>query len=106
MTSAGDASPARRRRRAKLTQLGRGYEYMDLEGDAGHGSGALPGRPRVASPLASDRSAGILGFAGTAREQAVGEAAGLTTLAGDSFGAGPTMPLIPNTWGRDLDGDE
>ncbi|MGO8769389.1 MAG: hypothetical protein ACLQLD_11840, partial [Mycobacterium sp.] len=26
------------------------------------------------------------------------EAAGLTTLAGDEFGGGPKMPMVPGTW--------
>lgn len=46
---------------------------------------------------ASDRGAGNLGFAGTARKEAVA-AAGLTALAGDEYGDGPSMPMIPGTW--------
>ena len=29
------------------------------------------------------------------------QAAGLATLHGDEFGAGPTMPMVPGTWGAD-----
>ena len=53
--------------------------------------------------MASDRGAGNLGFAGTARKETAA-AAGLTTLAGDEFGSGPSMPMIPGTW--DPDGSE
>ncbi len=46
---------------------------------------------------ASGRGAGNLGFAGTARKEPVA-AAGLTTLARDEFGGGPSMPMVPGTW--------
>lgn len=67
-----------------VKQLGRGYEYMDLEPDV----------------TASDQGAGTLGFAGTAQKTSAGQAAGLTTLAGDSTG-GPTMPMMPSSWDPD-----
>ncbi|WP_372585605.1 hypothetical protein [Mycobacterium avium] len=38
-----------------------------------------------------------LGFAGTARKDAAGAAAGLTTLPGAELG-GPTMPMMPGSW--------
>ncbi|BBX96276.1 PPE family protein [Mycobacterium lacus] len=84
--------PARsqRRRRAKVKQVGRGYEYMDLEPDD---------EQRVA-PAASDRGARTLGFAGTLPTQTA-TAAGLTTLTDDAFGGGPRMPMMPGTWGAD-----
>jgi PPE-repeat protein len=47
---------------------------------------------------ASDHGAGTLGFAGTAHKEAVLQAAGLTALAGDEFGGGPRMPMVPGTW--------
>jgi PPE-repeat protein len=92
----------RRRRRANVEMLGRGFEYMDIDDDAGQGPGATP----------SDRGAGTLGFAGTTRREAVVEAAGLTTLAADAFGGGPRAPMMPSTWAPDQfgkareDGDE
>jgi PPE-repeat protein len=49
------------------------------------------------APTASERHAGNLGFAGTARNETAAPA-GLTTLAGDEFGGGPSMPMIPGTW--------
>jgi PPE-repeat protein len=42
-----------------------------------------------------------LGFAGTVRNKAVEQAAGLTTLAGDEFGGGPAMPMVPGSWNPD-----
>lgn len=54
--------------------------------------------------LASDRGAGTLGFAGTARRDAVAAAAGLTTLAGDEPGGGATLPMMPATWSPDGSG--
>lgn len=79
---------ARRRRRMREQMLGRGYEYMDLEDES-------------PSTWASDRGAGPLGFAGTATKAATPRAEGLTTLAGDTFGDGPTAPMMPGTWGAE-----
>jgi PPE-repeat protein len=76
--------PARvRRRRTKVNELGRGYEYMDLDQEL---------------LAASDRGAGALGFAGTARREAAATAGGLTTIGGDTYGGGPTVPMMPHTW--------
>ena len=52
---------------------------------------------------ASDHGAGTLGFAGTARVAGAEPAAGLTTLAGDPLGGGPTMPMMPSTWNADAE---
>jgi PPE-repeat protein len=100
--SARERAPVRRRRRTKVKQLGRGYEYMDLDDDLG--DDAPPGGERVASAAASDQGAGTLGFAGTARKEVI-EAAGLTALAGDEFGANPRMPMLPGTWDADQAGE-
>ena len=56
------------------------------------------GSPAGGQTSASDQGAGSLGFAGTAGRASVAEAAGLTTLAGDEFGGGPKMPMVPGTW--------
>ncbi len=65
--SAREKQRARRRRRAGMR--GHGDEYMDMnvevEPDWGDPSGEQP----VASTVASDRGAGNLGFAGTARKE-------------------------------------
>lgn len=71
----------------------RGYEYVDLEPD----DGPIPDPGRS---VASDRGAGSLGFAGTAPAETT-EAAGLATLAGDEFGNGPSMPMLPSSWDSD-----
>ncbi len=59
------------------------------------------GTPPGAESVASDQGAGNLGFAGTAHKEAAAQAAGLTTLADDEFGGGPTMPMLPGTWDPD-----
>ena len=43
---------------------------------------------------------GRLGFAGTVSKGSE-QAAGLATLHGDEFGGGPTVPMVPGTWGGD-----
>ncbi|CAM4410281.1 PPE-PPW subfamily C-terminal domain-containing protein [Mycobacterium senriense] len=57
--------------------------------------------PRSAETLASASGAGPAGFAGTARSAVAPTASGLATLAGDEFGGGPTMPMMPGTWDAD-----
>jgi PPE-repeat protein len=58
-----------------------------------------------AATVASAQGAGPLGFAGTVRKETVAAAAGLTTLAGNEFGGGPTMPMVPGTWNADQAGE-
>lgn len=92
-TSAAARQRARRRRRAAMKDHYRGYEFVDLE----------PGDEPLADSgwsAASDRGAGSLGFAGTA-PAATAEAAGLATLAGDEFGNGPAIPMLPGSWESD-----
>jgi PPE-repeat protein len=74
-----------------------GDEYMDMNIDVDPDWGT----PAGGQTSASDQGAGGLGFAGTARKAAAAEAAGLTTLAGDEFGGGPKMPMMPGTWHPD-----
>jgi PPE-repeat protein len=93
--AAREAARARRRQRAR--QRGYGDEYLDMNVDVDPDWGAPPGEEAVAS----DRGAGSQGFAGTARREAAARAAGLTTLAGDEFGGGPRMPMLPGTWDPD-----
>ncbi len=94
--SARQRERARRRRRAAMNDHHRGYrhEFLDLDSDASQEPGPEPGA------VASERGAGALGFAGTARKDA-SEAAGLATLAGDEFGGGPWVPMVPGTWEPD-----
>jgi PPE-repeat protein len=80
-----------------VRQLGRRYEYLDLDDDAGQGLGGPPEEQRVASAVAFGSGRGNPGFAGTASKEAT-ETAGLTTLAGDEFAGDPRMPMLPSTW--------
>ncbi|MCV7197332.1 PPE family protein [Mycobacterium angelicum] len=80
--AAAEQAQAQRRRRAKAKQLGRGYEYMDLEPDG---------------VAAADQGAGPLGFVGTAHKVG-GLAAGLITRPGDALDDGQRMPVMPSTW--------
>ncbi|OBG20684.1 hypothetical protein A5764_01985 [Mycobacterium sp. 852002-51057_SCH5723018] len=93
--SARAAAPARRRRRAR--QRSYGDEFMDMNVDVDPDWGSAT----AAQASASDQGAGNLGFAGTAPKESVAGAAGLTTLAGDEFGGGPKMPMMPGTWDPD-----
>jgi PPE-repeat protein len=93
------AARARRRRRAAM----RGYadEFMDMNVEVDPDWDGPPSEEPVMSTVASDQGAGNLGFAGTARKETEAVAAGLTTLAGDEFGGGPKMPMVPGTWDPD-----
>jgi PPE-repeat protein len=92
-----DKARARRRRRAELRDHADEFADMNVEVDPDWGAPAN-GEP-VASTVASDRGAGSLGFAGTVDKESVAEAAGLATLSGNGFGGGPSMPMVPGTWG-------
>ncbi|OBG77334.1 MULTISPECIES: PPE family protein [unclassified Mycobacterium] len=92
---------ARAKRRRRQRQRDHADEFMDMNVDVNPDWGGPGDEPAAAS----DRGAGTLGFAGTARKAAAGAAAGLTTLAGDEFGGGPTMPMMPGTWQDDADGE-
>jgi PPE-repeat protein len=93
----------RTRRRQRAQQRGQADEFIDMNVDVDPDWGAPRGKEPVASTVASDRGAGPLGFAGTASRGSE-QAAGLATLLGDEFGAGPTMPMVPGTWGADPEG--
>jgi PPE-repeat protein len=95
---------ARRRRRSAMHD--HGDEFLDMDSDFSvppdFGSG--DGEERLAFAAASGSGAGQLGFAGTASKDADLRAAGLTKLAGDEFGNGPRMPMVPGTWDQDAEG--
>ena len=100
IAAASAASAARRRaRRRRQTEALREYAdaYADLD-RADSGDDTDPGPSFGAA--ASDRGAGPLGFAGTVSKENA-QAAGLTVLAGDGFGGGPTTPMVPGTWEPD-----
>ncbi|WP_234786449.1 PPE family protein [Mycolicibacter sinensis] len=71
------------RRRGTLIDPGYRYEYLD-----GHDPGATP---RVQQ--------GTAGFAGTLGKAGVMSATGLAELTRDKFGGGPTVPMLPDSWG-------
>ncbi|MDD4867344.1 MAG: PPE family protein [Mycobacterium sp.] len=91
---------ARRRRRTAPQRTDRGYRYEFLasEPDTAVRDGAVP----TAASMASGQAAGPLGFAGTAPNADSPRAAGLTSLAGDGFGGGPTVPMVPGSGPPDL----
>ena len=76
----------RRRGRRRVGLRGYGDEYMDLD---------MPIGPAA---VAADRGAGSRGFAGTSRKVGAGAPSGLATVAGDGFGGGPRMPMLPDGW--------
>ncbi|ORV97532.1 PPE family protein [Mycobacterium kyorinense] len=88
--SSREKARARRRRRAALHDYA--DEFADMETDFGSGNGTEP------ETTASGNGAGRLGFTGTVGKDTVAAATGLATLAGDEFGGGPTMPMVPGTW--------
>ena len=92
---------ARRRRRAAMREYG--DEFLDM--DSGIGITPDYGEPdELVSAVTSGSGAGGLGFAGTAHKGRAERAAGLTKLAGDEFGGGPRVPMVPGTWDQDTNG--
>jgi PPE-repeat protein len=100
VAAAAAAASAREKRRARRRRgaIARDYgdEYMDMDDDLDAGP-APAEEPRVS---ASTKGAGPMGFSGTAAK-GTAEATGLATLPGDSFGGGPTTPMLPGTWDPD-----
>jgi PPE-repeat protein len=89
-------SRVRRRRHAEMHDHADEFADMNVEVDPEWS--ASPGDEAVTSTAASDRGAGPLGFAGTVTKGGE-QAAGLATLSGNGFGGGPSMPMVPGTWG-------
>jgi PPE-repeat protein len=98
--AAGASARDKQRARPRLRTGMRGFgdEFMDMNVEVEPDWGDPPAGEPVTATVASDRSAGNLGFAGTAPTDADVEAAGLATLAGDEFGGGPAVPMVPGTW--------
>lgn len=84
-----DTKPARARRRRVATAPAHAhrYEFMDVA------------QPDPQAPSASERGAQSVGFAGAAAQSGAPGPAGLTTLAGPGDGGGPTLPMLPGSWG-------
>jgi PPE-repeat protein len=95
---AKDKERARRRRRMAMHEHHRAYRYEFLGAGAEYEGSALPEKNVATRAWASDQGGGAGGFAGTTRRDAVSRPAGLATLAGDAFGSGPAMPMMPSTW--------
>ncbi|WP_325427647.1 hypothetical protein [Mycobacterium sp.] len=51
--------------------------------------------------MASRQGARPLGFAGAGASRAMRPPSGLTTPAGDAFGGGPSLPMLPGGWHSD-----
>ncbi|MCV7100635.1 hypothetical protein H7I01_09555 [Mycobacterium palustre] len=94
--AAGREEGRQHRRRSAVIDRGYRYEYLDADADDGACAPEPYGR------AASQRGAGALGFAGTLPAAGL-RPAGLTTMPGDAFGAGPRMPMVPR--GRDTASD-
>jgi PPE-repeat protein len=81
-----------------------GDEFLDMDSDIGvppdYGD-----EEQLVSAMASGSGAGRLGFAGTAHKDADLRVAGLTKLAGDEFGGGPRVPMVPGSWDREDPGE-
>ncbi|OBG31178.1 PPE domain-containing protein [Mycolicibacter heraklionensis] len=90
-SAARRASRSRRRRRTQIREHGEQYADMNIEMDPELGPELGGG------PIASQGSAGGLGFGGNVVKDGLREA-GLATLAGDSFNGVPGEPLLPASW--------
>ena len=84
---------ARRRRAGTAKDRAYRYEFMDLDQDLGF-DGEDPD-----TVGASDQGGGRLGFAGAAARSGVTQPAGLATLTRDGLSDGPTVPMMPSSWG-------
>jgi PPE-repeat protein len=102
--AAASSAQARARRRRRTAMREYGDEFVDMESDIGVAPDYGADDEELVSAVASGNGAGALGFAGTAHKDAAFQAAGLTKLAGDEFGGGPRMPMVPGTWDQDGEG--
>lgn len=93
------AAERRKRRRTKGGEIkDRAYadEYMDYDEDP------APREPRPEPRVtASEKNAGPIGFTGARTRDGTDDAAGMAELTGDSFGNGPTNPMLPGSWSPD-----
>lgn len=98
--AAASRAPSRARRRRRAAMRDYGDEFLDLDANIG----VTLDRDAVAS----ERAAGMLGFAGTAHKDTLRgaqvQAGGLTMLVGNEFGGGPRVPMVPGTWDQDPEG--
>ena len=82
----------RRKRGGQVKDRAYADEYLDYDEDP------VPPRPTPERDVqASQSGASPMGFTGAiAGEQSA--PAGITELSGDTFGAGPTNPMLPGSW--------
>jgi PPE-repeat protein len=94
---------ARRRRRMAMHDHHRAHRHEFLGADAEYDKivAEIPEKNVATRAWPSDHGGGAGGFAGTGRRDAAAGPAGLATLAGDAFGGGPAMPMMPSTWESD-----
>jgi PPE-repeat protein len=88
--AAGAQDRTRTRLRRGVRPPAHAHEYMDMNVDV------EPDWVTVAA--VSNRGAGSLGFTGTVAKGG-GQATGLATLSEDGFTGGPSLPMLPHTWG-------
>jgi hypothetical protein len=86
---------ARRRRPQPVHQRQYADAYLDYEPDDDETPPESAPRPQ---PMASERGSGAMGFTGAFTAPTTDEASGLIELPADSYGAGPTEPLLPGDW--------
>ncbi|MGK2901738.1 MAG: PPE family protein [Mycobacterium sp.] len=113
--SAVERRKRRRKRGGEVKDRAYADEYMDYDEDPeppgprpeprGTGASAATGNVTGASAAtgnvtASERGAGPMGFTGAVPGEDT-TAAGITELTGDSFGNGPTNPMLPGSWSPD-----
>lgn len=81
---------ARQRRRKAMKEYADATMTLDAES---------AGPPDELAASISEMGTGPTGFTGTARRDDA-RSTGLSRLRGDAFGAGPVIPLLPETWDR------
>ena len=100
LASTREKARARRRRGAGVKDRGHRDEYMTMDGGPSTPPEPTPQPTTSASTAGAGRLGAAGGFTGTETKEKAGEATGLTTLDDDSFGNGPTTPMLPNSWGE------
>ena len=91
-------SLAKRKARRKRTQAIHERQYADARMDYAPDPDETPFESRRLRMSTSEKGAGAVGFTGAVTKARASDAVGLTALTGDSFGGGPTEPLLPSGW--------
>jgi PPE-repeat protein len=98
VAAAAASSLAKRKARRKRGQPIHQRQYADAYMDYEPEDTSPPEPVRRPHVVASEKGAGTVGFTGAQTRSDTEQALGLTELAGDSFGGGPTEPLLPGDW--------